>query len=46
MYYLEVDMPFHYSTEFRRRVVQRVLAEEPITSVAVELSTSELTLFR
>ena len=39
-------MPFHYSTEFRWRVVQRLLAEESIMSVAVELSISESTLFR
>lgn len=39
-------MPFHYSTEFRRRVCQRLLADESIRSVAVELSISESTLFR
>ncbi len=39
-------MPFHYSTEFRRRVCQRLLAGDPIKSMAFELSISQATLFR
>lgn len=39
-------MPFHYSTELRRRVCQRLLAGDPIKSMAIELSISQVTLFR
>ena len=39
-------MPFHYSTDFRRRACERLLAGESIKSMAVELSISEATLFR
>lgn len=39
-------MPFHYSTEFRHRVCQRLLAGDPIKSMAIELSISQATLFR
>ena len=39
-------MPFHYSTEFRRQVCQRLLAGDPIKSMSIELSISQATLFR
>lgn len=39
-------MPFHYSTEFHRRVCHRLLAGDPIKSMAIELSISQATLFR
>jgi transposase-like protein len=39
-------MPFHYSTDFRRRACERLGAGEPVSKVAKELSVSSATLFR
>ena len=44
--YLEVDMPFKYSSNFRREVCQRLLAGEPVASLASELHVSPGTLHR
>lgn len=46
VYYLKVDMPFHYSTEFRRSACDRMLAGGSVKALAVELSICEGTLFR
>ena len=42
----EVDMPFRYSSEFRRQVVERMLAGEAVKELAVELSVSNPTLYK
>ena len=44
--YQEVDMPFQYSTEFRRDVSTRLLAGESVKSLAEELSISLPTLYK
>jgi len=44
--YQEVDMPFKYSSTFRRDVCQRLLAGEAVTSLADELHVSPGTLHR
>jgi len=44
--YQEVDMPFQYSTEFRRDVSARLLAGEPVKTLAEELSVSRQTLYK
>ena len=46
MSYQEVDMPFQYSTEFRRDVSTRLLAGESVKSLAEELSISLPTLYK
>jgi transposase-like protein len=44
--YQEVDMPFQYSTEFRREVSARLLAGESVPSLVEELSVSAATLYK
>ena len=44
--YLEVDMPFKYSSTFRRDVCKRLLAGEPVASLASELHITSGTLHR
>ena len=39
-------MPFHYSTELRHQVCQRLLAGDPIKSMSIELLIGQATLFR
>jgi|HubBroStandDraft_1064217.scaffolds.fasta_scaffold09758_4 putative transposase len=39
-------MPFRYSSEFRRQVVERMLAGEAVKELAVELSVSNPTLYK
>jgi transposase-like protein len=39
-------MPFQYSSEFRRVVSARLLAGEPVKSLAEELSVSTQTLYK
>jgi transposase-like protein len=43
---LEVDMPFRYSVEFRRQVVDRMLAGEAVQQLAADLSVSDATLYK
>jgi hypothetical protein len=38
--YLEVDMPYEYSTEIRREACQQLIAGEPASSVALALSVN------
>jgi transposase-like protein len=44
--YPEVDMPFHYSGEFRRQVCERVLAGEEVKVLAPELRVTDATLHK
>ena len=37
MSHKEVDMPFRYSSEFRRQVCERMLAGEAVKDLAAEL---------
>lgn len=39
-------MPFRYSSEFRRRVCERMLAGEAVKELAAELSVSDATLYK
>jgi transposase-like protein len=39
-------MPFHYSTDFRRRACERLSAGGPVSKLTKELSVSSATLFR
>jgi putative transposase len=39
-------MPFRYSVEFRRQVVDRMLAGEKVKELAAELSVSDATLYK
>ena len=39
-------MPFRYSSEFRRRTCDRMLAGEAVKALAVELSVNDNTLYR
>lgn len=45
MYHQEVDVPFKYSSEFRRKAIDRMLAGEKVQDLAVELSVSDCTLY-
>jgi transposase-like protein len=42
----EVDMPFRYSSEFRQRACERMLAGESVKDLAAELSVSDATLYK
>jgi transposase-like protein len=42
----EVDMPFRYSSEFRREACERMLAGETVKDLAVELGVSDATLYK
>ena len=46
MIYLEVVMPYRYSSEFRNRVCQRLLEGENVAALASELHISPGTLHR
>jgi transposase-like protein len=39
-------MPFRYSSEFRRQVVDRMLAGEAVKELAAELSVNDSTLYK
>jgi transposase len=39
-------MPLRYSSEFRRRACERMLAGEEVKKLAVELSVSDATLYK
>jgi transposase-like protein len=39
-------MPFRYSSEFRHRVCERMLAGEAVKDLAAELSVSDATLYK
>jgi putative transposase len=44
--YQEVDMPFRYSSEFRHKVCERMLAGELVKDLVIELSVSDATLYK
>jgi transposase-like protein len=39
-------MPFHYSSEFRHRACQRMLAGEAVKDLVAELSVNDSTLYK
>jgi transposase-like protein len=42
----EVDMPFRYSSEFRRQACERMLAGESVKDLVAELSVDSSTLYK
>jgi transposase-like protein len=41
-----VEMPFRYSSEFRHKACERMLAGEPAKDLVIELSVSDATLYK
>jgi transposase-like protein len=46
MSHQEVDMAFHYSSEFRQKATERMLAGERVKELAVELGVSNPTRYK